>query len=150
MAVAQGRAPILATSGLREISAGANAATVGVLSPSNRDFVSGAIGDELISPRLKASVDSPKNGDSPRPNATKREAPGRSPANKSPGQNANFYREARNAVGHGALFAPSYLFVRDVRGGFQLRAIGAPIAPIAGENPADRSQAQFPVFSLAW
>ncbi len=143
-------APILAADSHKGPPASGRAATVGALSPANRDFVSGAIGGGLITARPRDPFESSKGFDTAMQSTAKHATPNRSSVDKSIGQNADFYREATDAIDHGALRAPPYLAVRNIGRGFRLMAIGAPLAPLAGENPGDRMQPQFPILTVAW
>jgi hypothetical protein len=126
------------------------AVTAGISNLSNRDFMSGAVGSGLVPAWPKASIDAPRNPDFPNKGGVKQTDPGRSSADRAGQRDADFYRRAHEAIDHGILPDRSYLAARDIGAGFQLRVLGAPAPPLEGENAGDRSQAQFPIFSVAW
>ena len=145
--------PSIATidAGCYEVAPSAiSAAAMGLSNLSSRDFMSGAVGSGLISARSKASADLSQNPDSRRGNGAKQAGPGRSSADRAGYRSAAFFREADYAIRHEYRFVPRYLIERDIGAGFQLRALGAPVSPVEGEDAGDRSQAQFPILSLAW
>jgi hypothetical protein len=121
-----------------------------ILSPPSRASVFGLAGAGSVSASPRISSDPSEGSDFLNVKQAVPAAAKRYSADSAGNRRVRFYREAETAIDHQNFPVSPYLSVIDLGRGFQVRAIGAPISPIEGENTGERLQARFPILSVAW